>query len=329
MLLLWVGFVALIVALLALDLGLLHRGAKEMSWRASLGWTLAWIAVGVGFSGAVYGIYEHHWLGATLPGGGSSGEGVEAVLLYLTGYVIEKSLSVDNLFVIAVVFNTFKVENEYRYRVLFWGIVGALILRAIMIVGGIWLISQFTWLFYVFGGYLAFTGFKLLGVDDAPPDIEASPMVRFARRILPISRGHHQGKFLISEGGRLKLTMLTLVLLVIEATDVIFALDSIPAVLAISTDPFIVFTSNIFAVLGLRSLFFVLTGMMDRFRYLKKSLALILLFIGAKMIAHSWIRVPTAISLGVIVLVLILGIVLSLRADRVAMSKPEAGAGNP
>jgi tellurite resistance protein TerC len=233
------------------------------------------------------------------------------VLLYLTAYLIEESLSVDNLFVIAVIFRSFHVEPQYRYRVLFWGIMGALVMRALMIGGGVWLISRFTWTFYVFGAYLAITGIKLLRGGEETPDVETTFFVRMSRRFLPLANGPHGGHFLVKEDTRTKLTMLGLVLLVVEGTDVIFALDSIPAVLAISTDPFIVYTSNIFAILGLRSLFFVLSGMVDRFKYLKTALSGILIFIGTKMLLHSVVKIPTPVSLGTIALMLILGVVVS------------------
>jgi tellurite resistance protein TerC len=189
-------------------------------------------------------------------------------------------------------------------------------MRALMIGGGVWVISRFTWTFYVFGGYLAFTGLKLLKSGDAPPEVESTLFVRLCRRFLPLANGPHDGKFILREQGRLRLSMLGLVLLVVEGTDVIFALDSIPAVLAISTDAFIVYTSNIFAILGLRSLFFVLAGMVDRFRYLKTALAGILIFIGTKMLLHSTLQIETPVSLGVISIALALGILFSLRADR-------------
>jgi tellurite resistance protein TerC len=306
----WALFFLLIAVLLALDLGILHRKAREVTFKAALGWSLVWIAIGLSFSVVVYGVYEHHWFGAAL-GSKTATNGIEAVLLYLTAYLIEESLSVDNLFVMAVIFRSFHVEAQYRYRVLFWGIMGALVMRALMIGGGVWMISRFTWTFYVFGAYLAFTRLKLLRGGDDTPDVETTFFVRMARRFLPLANGPHGGHFLTKEDNRHKLTMLGLVLLVVEGTDVIFALDSIPAVLAISTDPFIVYTSNIFAILGLRSLYFVLAGMVDRFKYLKTALSGILIFIGAKMLLHSVVKIPTPISLATIAVMLTLGVVVS------------------
>lgn len=311
----WALFFLLIAALLALDLGILHRKAREVTFKAALGWSLVWIAIGLSFSAVVYGVYEHHWFGAAL-GSKTPISGIEAVLLYLTAYLIEESLSVDNLFVIAVIFRSFHVEPQYRYRVLFWGIMGALVMRALMIGGGVWVISRFTWTFYVFGAYLAITGIKLLRSGDDAPDVESTFFVRMVRRFFPLAKGPHAGRFLLKEDNQTRLTMLGLVLLVVEGTDVIFALDSIPAVLAISTDPFIVYTSNIFAILGLRSLFFVLSGMVDKFKYLKTALSGILIFIGAKMLLHAHVKIPTPVSLGTIALMLTLGVVVSQYAAR-------------
>jgi tellurite resistance protein TerC len=323
----WGLFFLIIVLLLALDLGVLHRKNQAVSFKSALGWSAAWITVGLSFSVVVYGVYEHHWFGTSM-GTKSDIGGTEAVLLYLTAYIIEESLSVDNLFVIAVIFRTFAVDPAYRYRILFWGIMGALVMRALMIGGGVWVISHFTWTFYLFGGYLAFTGLKLLKSGDESPDVESTGFVRLCRRFLPIAQGFHGGHFLTREDGRLRVTMLGLVLLVVEGTDVIFALDSIPAVLAISTDAFIVYTSNIFAILGLRSLFFVLSGMVDRFRYLKTALSAILIFIGAKMLLHDVLKIPTPVSLAAISILLALGILASMRHDRIVASRrlPDAGS---
>jgi len=306
----WGLFFLLIAVLLAIDLGVLHRKAGEVTFRSALGWSAVWISIGLSFSVVVYGVYEHHWFGAAL-GNKAQVDGLEAVLLYLTAYLIEESLSVDNLFVIAVIFRTFNVDPAYRYRVLFWGILGALLMRAMMIGGGVWVISRFTWTFYIFGAYLAITGVKLLKDGDDTPDVEGTWFVRVCRRFLPVSATPHGGHFFTRENNRFQITMLGLVLLVVEGTDVVFALDSIPAVLAISTDPFIVYTSNIFAILGLRSLYFVLAGMVDRFKHLKTALAGILIFIGAKMLLHSVVKIPTPVSLAVIAVMLTLGVVMS------------------
>jgi tellurite resistance protein TerC len=320
MLSLWVGFLVLVFVLLAVDLGVFHRKTHAVSIAEAGKWTVVWISLGVAFTGVVYAIYEYGWFGATLatddeyvhsPGG-------QAALMYLTGYVLEKALSIDNIFVIAVVFDTFRVDPRYRHRVLYWGILGALVLRGAMILSGVWLLSKFSWLFYLFGAYLAFTGFKLFRSGDEEPNPEDTLFVRTARKILPIAKEHDGPAFSTRAGGHLQLTPLALVLLIVEGTDVIFALDSIPAILAITTESFIVFTSNIFAILGLRSLFFILQGMMGRFAHLKISLAFILVFIGAKMALHTVVHVPNLVSLGVIGGAVAVGIISSTMLGKAA-----------
>lgn len=311
---LWLGFTALIIALLMLDLGVFHRQVRQLTWREAGVWTLIWISVGLAFTGVVYMIYEGRWFGAQLSRAHGMG-GADAALLYLTGYVLEESLSVDNIFVIALVFRAFRVDPRYRHRVLFWGIVGAVVLRAGMILGGAWLVHRFSWVFYIFGAYLTYTAITLFG-NKADEDPEQSRFIRIARRLLPVASGDHGSALSVRENGRLMLTRLGLVLIFVEGTDVIFALDSIPAVLAITTDSFIVFTSNIFAILGLRSLYFVLESMMGRFRHLKTALAFVLLFIGIKMLLHDVYTLPNLISLGVILGTVTIGVVASLLAER-------------
>jgi len=320
---LWLGFTALIVALLMLDLGVFHRQARELTWREAGVWTLVWIAVGLAFTGVVYMIYEGHWFGARLSHAHGIGGG-DAALLYLTGYVLEESLSVDNIFVIALVFRAFRVDPRYRHRVLFWGIVGAVLLRAGMILGGSWLVHHFSWVFYIFGAYLTYTGISLFG-DKADEDPEQSRFVRLARRLLPVAPGDHGSALTVSENGRRMLTRLGLVLIVVEGTDVIFALDSIPAILAITTDSFIVFTSNIFAILGLRSLYFVLESMMGRFRHLKVALAFVLLFIGVKMLLHDVYVLPNLISLAVILGAVTIGVLASLLSEKHPADSEQSG----
>jgi tellurite resistance protein TerC len=315
---LWLIFGAIVLVLLALDLGVFHREDHVVTTREALAWTGVWITVGVSFSIAVYFIYENNWFGAAVPedpaqvvtGGG------QAVLMYLTGYVLEKSLSIDNIFVIAMVFDAFGVEQRYQHRVLYWGILGAIFMRAGMVIGGAWLLTRFTWLFYPFGAYLVFTGVRMLfhkKDDKAPHDRR---LVTWVRHWIPVAEGDHEGHFFVRRDGRRMVSILFLVLVVVELTDVVFAVDSVPAILAITTDPFLVLTSNIFAILGLRSLYFVLANMMARFRYLSYSLALILVLIGGKMALHHVWKVPTLLSLGGILMLLALGIGLSLARTR-------------
>ena len=311
---LWLGFTALIVTLLMLDLGVFHRHARQVTWREAGMWTLVWITVGLSFTGVVYMIYEGHLFGMPIDRP-SPLHGGEAALLYLTGYVLEESLSIDNIFVIALLFRSFRVDPRYRHRVLFWGIIGAVVLRAGMIVGGSWLVHRFTWIFYIFGAYLAYTGLSLFS-DKEDGDPEASRFIRWARRLLPVAQGDHGQALTVRVDGRLMFTRLGLVLIAVEGTDVIFALDSIPAILAITTDSFIVFTSNIFAILGLRSLYFVLESMMGRFRHLKVAPAFVLMFIGVKMLLHDVYHVNNLVSLGVILGAVTVGVLSSLMLDK-------------
>jgi tellurite resistance protein TerC len=311
---LWLSFTALVVVLLVLDLGVFHRHAHEVTLREASIWTCVWITLGLSFSGAVYAIYDGHWFGAHLKSGDTSAG--QAALLYVTGYVLEKSLSVDNIFVISIIFRSFRIESRFRHRVLFWGIIGAILLRAVMILGGAWLVHRFSWVFYIFGAYLAYTGYKLFRDRGSEADPEQSGFIRIARRLLPVARKDHGSNLVAREAGRTVLTRLGLVLIAVEGTDVIFALDSIPAILAITTDSFIVFTSNIFAILGLRSLYFILEGMMGRFRHLQIALAFVLVFIGIKMLLHSVYVVPNLVSLAIILGAVTAGVVSSLLVDR-------------
>jgi tellurite resistance protein TerC len=315
---LWLGFTALVVLLLVLDLSVLHRHAHEVSLKEAGVLTIVWITIGLAFTGVVYLIYDGHWLGAELhsdPRHGPPGA-MQAALLYVTGYVLEKSLSVDNIFVIAMIFKSFRVEPMYRHRVLFWGIIGAIVLRAGMILGGAWLVSNFSWVFYIFGAYLAYTGYQLFKDKGEESDPESSHFIKLARRLLPVAREKHGAKLMVREDGRLVITHLGLVLIAVEGTDVIFALDSIPAILAITTDSFVVFTSNIFAILGLRALYFILEGMIGRFRHLKVALAVVLVFIGVKMLLHSVYKIDNLVSLGVILGAVSIGILSSLLIDK-------------
>ncbi len=292
----WSGFIAFILLILALDLGVFHKDAHEVKPKEALIWSAIWIALGLSFTAVVYFLYRSHPYGigqtvdlmsvsAANPLGHN--EGPAAAIKYVTGYLIEKSLSVDNIFVIAMVFGMTRVPQKYRHRVLFWGILGALAMRGAMIAVGAALIAKFAWIVYVFGGILILTALKMLFVADGD-DPAGSAFIRHARKWLPVTDDFHGEHFFVrGPGGRWMMTPLMLALLVVEFTDLVFAVDSIPAVFAITTDPFIVFTSNVFAILGLRSLYFALEGMIGKFRHLKTALALVLMLVGVKMLAHA------------------------------------------
>jgi len=296
---LWVGFLAFVFGMLALDLGVFHRKAHEVSLREAAGWSVVWVAISLAFNALVY-----RFIGAQ--------QGVE----FLTGYLIEKSLSVDNIFVFVLIFSYFRVPSQYQHRVLFWGVLGALVMRAFFILLGVQLLETFWWMIFVFGGFLIFTGARMAFHQDEEIDPDANPVIRLFKRIMPVTSEYHGQKFVIRDAGKLVATPLLLVLVLVESTDLLFAVDSIPAILAISSDPFIVFTSNVFAILGLRALYFLLAGVMDKFRYLKQGLAVILVYIGFKMVVSHWYHIPTALSLGVIAFVLAAAVVLSLWANR-------------
>ena len=284
---LWAGFLAAVLALLALDLGVFHRHAREVTVAEAGAWSAVWISLALAFNGLVA-----HWFGAQ--------RGLE----FLTGYLIEEALSIDNIFVILVILRYFAVPPELQHRVLFWGILGALVMRLAFILAGTALLARFDWVMYVFGGILVLTAVKLLRERGEQVHPERNPIVRLFRRVVPAVGGYRGSHFLVREEGRLRATPLLLVLVTIEATDLVFAVDSIPAIFAVTRDPFIVYTSNIFAVMGLRSLFFLLAGIMDRFRYLKVGLGLVLLFVGCKMTLSKTFHVPIGISLLVVVLLI-------------------------
>ena len=309
----WIGFLVLVFILLALDLGVFHKKDKEIGTKEALLWTGFWIFLSLLFNVFIYYSYQYHWLGIGLHAGHDVG-GHNAAVKYLTGYVIEKSLSLDNIFVMAMIFAYFKTPNKYQHRVLFWGILGALIMRGIMIAAGAALIERFDWMIYVFGAFLIFTAIKMLmqnEEDQVHPD--DNPLVKLARKIYPVT-GHYEGhKFFSKINGKKAVTPLFLVLLVIESTDVIFAVDSIPAIFAVTTDPYIVFTSNVFAILGLRSLYFALAAMMNKFSYLKVSIVVVLIYVGIKMLISEWLHIPELVSLGVILLILVAGVIFSIK----------------
>ena len=343
---LWVGFILFVLLLLALDLGVFHRKAHVVSVREALGWSAVWIALGLTFSVFVYFAYENHWQGIGTgidPVDGAVNDGKKATVKYLTGYVIEKSLSVDNIFVIAMIFGFMAVPAIYQHRVLFWGILGALIMRGAMIGIGAQLIARYHWILYIFGGFLILTAIKMLLIKENDNPTE-NIVVRWTRKLFPITSRFHGQYFTVRAGsdrshaavvpgqealpdtavdaakpGTLMLTPLAIALVLVETTDLIFAVDSIPAIFAITADPFLVFTSNVFAILGLRSLYFALAGLMDKFRYLKVSLAIILAMVGVKMLFAGPIKRALGPNfnfylLAAVMLILAAGVVASLKA---------------
>ncbi len=291
----WIGFIAFVVLLLAIDLGVFHRKSHEVKIKEALIWSAVWISLAFIFN---YGIYIFM--------------GKEKALEFLTGYLIEKSLSVDNLFVFIMLFTFFKVEPRYQHKVLFWGILGALIMRAIFIFAGVALISRFHWIIYIFGAFLVFTGIKMLFHKDEEVAPDKNPLVRLFKKFFPVSEKMHGGNFFVKINSKTVATPLFIVLLVVEFTDLIFAVDSIPAILAISTDSFIIFTSNVFAILGLRALYFALAGITQYFHYLKYGLSAILVFVGVKMVIVGFYKIPIVYSLLTILGILIVSIVLSV-----------------
>lgn len=306
----WTGFFAIFLSILVLDLAVLHRESRAMGVREALGWTVIWILVAMSFAGLVYGLYEYRWFGW---GGGEGGS--EAALQYITGYLLEWSLSVDNIFVIAVIFAFMKIPAQYQYRVLFWGIVGAIVLRGVMIAAGAVLIHAFDWMFYVFGAILLLSAARMLKSDDGF-DPGKSVLVRLARRFYPLTDQLDGDRFFTVVNGARAATPLFVTLLLVDFADVVFAVDSIPAIFAVTQDPFIVFTSNSFAILGLRSLYFAIAGLMVMFRYIKYSLIAILAFVGVKMLLHHHLVIPHVLSLAIIVACLLAGILASLWVSR-------------
>jgi tellurite resistance protein TerC len=305
MLVFWIGFNLFVVAMLALDLGVFHRKSHEVKFKEALAWSAVWISLALAFAVLVY-----FWKGHQ-PG-----------LEFVTGYLIELSLSVDNLFVFLVLFTYFKVPSEHQHKVLFWGIVGALVMRAFFIVTGVALINRFHWIIYIFGAFLVYTGFKLAFQDETEIHPEDNPVLKWFRRTFPSTNEYVGGNFFVMRDGRRLATPLFAVLIVVETTDVLFAVDSIPAILAITRDPFIVYTSNVFAIMGLRSMYFALAGLMTLFCYLNYGLAAILVFIGMKMLLSNeglvvagirlHYKVPIPIALGVVASLLAISILASL-----------------
>lgn len=308
---LWIGFILLIVILLALDLGVFHKKEHIIETKEALMWTGFWIFIAMLFTIFIYYAYENHWFGIGLEVGHNM-NGNEAVLKYITGYIIEKTLSLDNIFVIALVFSYFNIPLLYQHRVLFWGILGALIMRGIMILAGAALIKSFVWMIYVFGGFLIITAIKMLFHNNEEIHPEKNILIRFFKKLYPVTNELHGHNFFVNIDGKKAITPLFLVLLVVESTDVVFAVDSIPAIFAVTTDPFIVFTSNVFAILGLRSLYFALAALMNKFKYLKYSLVFVLAFVGVKMIISHHYPIPTILSLIIISTSIAMGIFISI-----------------
>ncbi len=311
----WIGFIVLIGMLIALDLGVFHRRAHAVSSREAIKWSLFWIALGLSFSGIVYLAYEHHWSGLGLAVHDIP-SGKEAFLTYLTSYLIEKSLSLDNIFVMSLVFSYFRIPAKYQHEVLFWGILGAIFFRGLMIGGGLFLLHRFDWLTYVFGAILLYSVYKMWRLEDTEIDPKKNPVVNFFKRFFPVTRELQGDRFFVKRKNLRAATPLFIALIVIETTDIMFAFDSVPAIFAITTDPFIVYSSNIFAILGLRALYFVLSAMIDRFKYLEKSLTLILFFIAVKMLGKDLFHIPTTYSLLFILFVLVAGVWFSLRQEK-------------
>lgn len=311
---LWIGFLVFVGVMLALDLGVFHKKASVISTKEALVWTGFCVLLAIVFNAAIYPMYEYHWLGVGLAEGAEP-NGREAALKFFTGYIVEQSLSLDNVFVIAVIFSYFAVPQIYQHRALFWGILGAIVMRGIMIIAGSALIHRFEWMIYVFGVLLIATAVKMLVVQTENLDPDKNPLVRLARKFYPVTKEFHQDKFFVRVDGKRAITPLFLVVLVIESTDVLFAVDSIPAIFAVTRDPFIVFTSNIFAILSLRSLYFAVAGMMSKFRYLKSSLVFVLAFVGVKMLLSHHHPIPTVVSLSVIIGTLLVGVLASIYAS--------------
>ena len=324
---LWVGFNLFVVAMLALDLGVFHREAHEVSVKEAAVWSVVWISLSLVFNLLLYLFWERLMPGSAYSGG-------EAGLAFLTGYLIEKALSVDNIFVFVLIFSYFAVPAKYQHRVLFWGIIGALLMRAAMIFAGAALIKEFHWIIWIFGAFLIFTGIRMATSKEEKLEPDKNPLIRLFKRFMPVSEQYDGQKFFTRKNGILMATPLFLVLLMVETTDLIFAVDSIPAIFAVTQDPFIIYTSNVFAILGLRSLYFVLAGVMHKFHYLKLGLSVVLVFVGIKMLlpdASNMLlgvsyKIPTAISLGVVGGVIAIAVIASLvRANRLERAEISAG----
>ena len=306
---LWIGFNLFVLSLLALDLGVFHRHAHQVSIKEATIWSVVWITLAMVFNLGLY----HFWDKVSPT---SSYSNNEAALAFFTGYLIEKSLSVDNIFVFVLIFTFFAVPAIYQHRVLFWGILGALIMRGALIAVGAVLLKEFHWIIYIFGAFLIFTGIRMAIHRNEEMHPEQNPVVKLLRRIIPVTENYEGDHFFIRRAGKLMATPLFLVLLIVESTDLVFAVDSIPAIFAVTNDPFIVYTSNVFAILGLRSLYFLLAGVLDKFYYLKLGLSFVLAFVGTKMVIVDIYKIPIGLSLGVIASILAISVVGSLLRSR-------------
>jgi len=307
---LWIGFNLFVLLMLALDLGVFHRKAHVVSIREATIWSLVWIALAMVFNLGLYLFWDQ--LSPT-----STYSNSEASLAFFTGYLIEKSLSVDNIFVFVLIFTFFAVPAAYQHRVLFWGILGALLMRGALIAVGATLLKEFHWIIYVFGAFLVFTGIRMALHRNQEMHPERNPLIRFVRRIMPVTDNYEGDRFFLRRAGKLFATPLFLVLLLVESTDLVFAVDSIPAIFAVTNDPFLVYTSNVFAILGLRSLYFLLAGVVDKFYYLKLGLSAVLVFVGIKMVIIDIYKIPVGLSLGMIASILTISVIASLwRAQR-------------
>lgn len=291
----WITFNLFVLAMLALDLGVFHRNSHEVTVKEAAIWSVVWITLSM-----IFNMFLYFW------------RGPEQALQFFTGYLIEKSLSVDNIFVFVLIFGAFAVPKAYQHRILFWGILGALVMRGTLIFAGAALLDRFNWIIYVFGAFLIFTGIRMAVQPNHAIDPKDSKLIKFVQRFIPVATEYKGERFFIRQAGRLIATPLFLVLLLVESTDLVFAVDSIPAIFAVTQDPFLVYTSNVFAILGLRSLYFLLAGVIDKFVYLKVGLAAVLTFVGAKMVLVDIYHIPTTISLAVIASILIISVVASL-----------------
>lgn len=294
----WTGFIVFVVLMLSLDLGVFHRKSHRVPVKEAIIWSIVWVSLAMIFMGLIY-VFED--------------EGHRKALEFFTGYVIEYSLSVDNIFVFILIFSYFSVDERYQHKILFWGIIGAVVMRAVFIFAGVALINKFHWIIYIFGAFLIVTGFRMLFQGETKIDPEKNPVVRFFRKFLPVTENAVDDRLFVIRNGKRFATPLFIVLIIIETSDLIFAVDSIPAILGISKDPFIVFTSNIFAIMGLRSLYFAISGIMRYFRYLKIGLAFVLTFVGIKMVSSGLgLEISVVLSLGIIITILLLSVIVSL-----------------
>ncbi len=302
---LWIGFNLFVLAMLALDLGVFHRKSHAVSGKEALIWSLVWISLSLVFNAIVYFFWDRMMPQSTYTN-------TEAALAFFTGYLIEKSLSVDNIFVFILIFSFFGVPAAYQHRVLFWGILGALLMRGALIAVGAALLEQFHWIIYLFGAFLIFTGIRMARHQEEEIHPDQNPVVKFFRKVMPVTENFEKDKFFIRRAGKLVATPLFLILLIVESTDLVFAVDSIPAIFAVTREPFIVYTSNVFAILGLRALYFLLANVMDKFQYLKLGLSAVLTFIGIKMVIVDLYHIPVGLSLIIVASILTIAVLASL-----------------